>query len=292
MILAAEVGRYNASYVAQYREQVIYGGCGNRNRHQQLTVCPVVQLYPQMQKGEISGRAVWLFLFFDKVVKRIFRGIKNIALHIYDNAGNLARALFLFGGIMAYNSLAGIILSRTRNDGVFVLRFIIFVLVPDAPAVYGCYYNRNKKKELIEGIREISEGNLNYQIDTRKLHGENLDIAQAINSISVKHQCCGGNLHEEGRKAEGRPDYQCFPRHQNASDVHYQLRGFIKAGENIETQPVKGYIEVLDQKSQRLKHLTEDLVEASKISSGNIVLHMEKIDLTELLHQTVAEFSR
>ena len=30
-----------------------------------------------------------------------------------------------------------------------------------------------KKKELIEGIREISEGNLNYQIDTRKLHGEN-----------------------------------------------------------------------------------------------------------------------
>lgn len=61
--------------------------------------------------------------------------------------------------------------------------------------------------------------------------------------------------------------------------------------ENIETQPVKGYIEVLDQKSQRLKHLTEDLVEASKISSGNIVLHMEKIDLIELLHQTVAEFS-
>lgn len=60
--------------------------------------------------------------------------------------------------------------------------------------------------------------------------------------------------------------------------------------ENIETQPVKGYIEVLDQKSQRLKHLTEDLVEASKISSGNIVLHMEKIDLIELLHQTMAEF--
>ena len=43
--------------------------------------------------------------------------------------------------------------------------------------------------------------------------------------------------------------------------------------ENIETQPVKGYIEVLDQKSQRLKHLTEDLVDASKLSSGKFVLH-------------------
>ena len=44
-------------------------------------------------------------------------------------------------------------------------------------------------------------------------------------------------------------------------------------------------------KSQRLKQLTDDLVEASKISSGNIVLHWEKINLVELLNQTIGEFS-
>ena len=54
---------------------------------------------------------------------------------------------------------------------------------------------------------------------------------------------------------------------------------------------MKEYIEVLDTKSQRLKQLTDDLVEASKISSGNIVLQMERINLIELLNQTIGEFS-
>ena len=45
-----------------------------------------------------------------------------------------------------------------------------------------------------------------------------------------------------------------------------------------------------DLKSQRLKQLTEDLVEASKVSSGNIKLEMERINLVELVHQTEGEF--
>ena len=53
---------------------------------------------------------------------------------------------------------------------------------------------------------------------------------------------------------------------------------------------MNSYISVLDEKSQRLKQLTDDLVEASKISSGNIVLKFEKINLVELINQSVAEF--
>ena len=288
MILAAEVDWYNPSYVAQYREQVIYALAVTGTVISSLLCALWYSFIRRCKKGNIWKGSL-LCLFFDKVVKRIFRGIKSIALHIYDNAGNLARALFLFGGIMAYNFLAGIILSRTRNDGDFVLGFIIFVLVPDALAVYGCYYNRNKKKELIEGIREISEGNLNYQIDTRKLHGENLDIAQAINSISESiNAAVATSMKDEKLKADLITNVSHDIKTPLTSIINYV--DLLKR-ENIETQPVKGYIEVLDQKSQRLKHLTEDLVEASKISSGNIVLHMEKIDLIELLHQTMAEFS-
>ena len=47
---------------------------------------------------------------------------------------------------------------------------------------------------------------------------------------------------------------------------------------------------MLDQKSQRLKTLTEDLVEASKASSGNMKLDMSDIDLVELVQQTNGEF--
>lgn len=48
---------------------------------------------------------------------------------------------------------------------------------------------------------------------------------------------------------------------------------------------------MLEEKSQRLKQLTEDLVETSKITSGNVKLNMQKLDLVELLYQTGGEFN-
>ena len=60
--------------------------------------------------------------------------------------------------------------------------------------------------------------------------------------------------------------------------------------EQIDNPKVHEYLEVLDQKSQRLKQLTNDLVEASRASSGNVALNMEKLDLREFLMQTSGEF--
>lgn len=60
--------------------------------------------------------------------------------------------------------------------------------------------------------------------------------------------------------------------------------------EQIDNERAKGYIQVLDAKSQRLKQLTDDLVEASKITSGNISLQMERLDFKELVKQTCGEF--
>ena len=60
--------------------------------------------------------------------------------------------------------------------------------------------------------------------------------------------------------------------------------------ENIENPRVQEYITVLEQKSSRLKNLTEDLVEASKASSGNITLDLIPIHYTEMLQQSLGEF--
>lgn len=49
--------------------------------------------------------------------------------------------------------------------------------------------------------------------------------------------------------------------------------------ENITQEPIREYIDILDSKSQRLKMLTEDLVEASRASSGNLTLEKNSIDL-------------
>ena len=60
---------------------------------------------------------------------------------------------------------------------------------------------------------------------------------------------------------------------------------------NIQQEPARGYIDILDGKSQRLKQLTDDLVEVSKITSGSIVLNKERLNLTELVNQAIGEFS-
>lgn len=59
---------------------------------------------------------------------------------------------------------------------------------------------------------------------------------------------------------------------------------------NIEDETARGYIEVLDRKSQRLKTLTEDLVEASKAASGTIGVNLEALDVAELVEQAVGEY--
>ena len=61
--------------------------------------------------------------------------------------------------------------------------------------------------------------------------------------------------------------------------------------ENLQNEKADNYIRILDEKSQRLKQLTEDLVEASKISSGNIKLDMQTLNMVELLYQTGGEFN-
>ena len=60
--------------------------------------------------------------------------------------------------------------------------------------------------------------------------------------------------------------------------------------ENIQDEKAREYIEILENKSQRLKKLTEDLVEASKVSTGNIAMKLEKINIVELIKQATGEF--
>ena len=63
----------------------------------------------------------------------------------------------------------------------------------------------------------------------------------------------------------------------------------IKKEKNIEPDYINDYIKVLDSKSKRLKILIEDLFEASKASSGNLEINMDKIELRQLLRQSIGE---
>ena len=139
------------------------------------------------------------------------------------------------------------------------------------------------------GVEKIRDGALSGKIDIEQLHGEEKSLAEAINNIGE------GLLHavDDSTKNERmKADLITNVSH----DIKTPLTSIINYVnlmklEKIDNERVQGYIKILDEKSQRLKQLTADLVEASKISSGNVKLDMQVIDLVELVYQTSGEFN-
>lgn len=142
---------------------------------------------------------------------------------------------------------------------------------------------------ILQGVEEIADGDLNAKIDVEDLHGEDRQLAEAINNIGA------GLLHavddstkNERMKADLITNVSHDIKTPLTSIINYV--NLIKL-EDIENERVKNYVRILDEKSQRLKQLTEDLVEASKVSSGNVKLDMQQIDIVELVCQTGGEFN-
>lgn len=228
----------------------------------------------------------------NSLLGRFFQMVKKPFFHIYDHFGTWIRLMVLLGGIMFLNFLMGILFYRyfnTMRVRELLLLFLLGIVVIDGGIVFLWFMNQVKRKSIIDGISKIRDGDVSYQVDTTKLHGENLQLAEAVNSIGegIKF-AVETSMKDERLKTDLITNVSHDIKTPLTSIINYV--DLLKR-EKIETEPVKTYIGILDAKSQRLKQLTDDLVEASKISSGNITLYMEKINLTELLNQSVGEFS-
>lgn len=145
------------------------------------------------------------------------------------------------------------------------------------------------KERIKKGIKEISSGELKYQISTKYLKGEYLELAEDVNKIAEGlDKAVEKSMRSERLKAELITNVSHDIKTPLTSIINYI--DLLKR-ENIEDEKIQGYLEVLEAKAQRLKTLTEDVVEASKVSSGNITLECMNVDLVEMLHQTSGEFA-
>ena len=144
------------------------------------------------------------------------------------------------------------------------------------------------KFEIIEAIHRIRDGEVDHKVDVSGFQGANRDIGDAVNNIG---DGLGKALRTSVKDEKLKADLITNVSH----DIKTPLTSIISYVDllkrlKIQESPAKEYIEVLDSKSQRLKQLTDDLVEVSKISSGNIILNMEILNLSELIQQTLGEF--
>lgn len=166
---------------------------------------------------------------------------------------------------------------------------LIVTLFADGAAIAFFYKATIDRQRILKGIKKINEGDMEHKIDVTSLHGDNLVLAKEVNRIGDGiRDAVATSMKDERMKADLITNVSHDIKTPLTSIINYV--DLIKR-ENIDNPKIKEYIDVLDTKSQRLKQLTDDLVEASKISSGNIILQMERINLIELLNQTIGEFS-
>ena len=173
------------------------------------------------------------------------------------------------------------------SDGWFLMFLLLFLL--DLGALFCVYKIALGRELLLDGLKRITDGELTYKIPEKELRGDQKAMAQYINRIGDGLDAAvEKSLKDERMKTELITNVSHDIKTPLTSIVNYV--DLLKR-ENLENENARNYIRVLDEKSQRLKQLTEDLVEASKISSGNIQLDMQTIDLVELLYQTGGEFN-
>ncbi len=139
-----------------------------------------------------------------------------------------------------------------------------------------------------EGLQQISTGKLDYRIREDVLTGESREMAAAVNEMGEGlEKAVAAMLKGERLKAELITNV--------SHDLKTPLTSIINYVDILDRLPDddprrREYLGILKQKTQRLKTLTEDLIEVSKISSGNIELHPMKLVLQEFLWQAVGEF--
>lgn len=222
----------------------------------------------------IKARTFWKNTIVYRILKFIFDGI-------FTNISQTVKLVLIYGGFIIISF--GLIMFAIK------MPIIIFVLL------LFWYYIFKKILDYINSLNKIRQkiskmynGQINETLQEDELCGRLKVVAKELNDIS------GGLLNavEEATKSE-RLKTELITNVSH--DIKTPLTSIINyvdlmKKESIENEKVKEYLSVLDSKSQRLKKLTEDLIEASKASSGNIKLTMGKLNVKELIKQVSGEF--
>lgn len=194
--------------------------------------------------------------------------------------------------------------SVTARAGVILLAFlfilwlailahtgatVILALAASIAAAWFVLSSAMAKSRIRKGIEEIASGNLEHRIELNGLRGADKELAEKVNDIgSGLNRAVDEAMRNERLKTDLITNVSHDIKTPLTSIINYVD---ILKRSNIADEKIRGYLDILEAKAQRLKTLTEDVVEASKVSSGNITLEYMDMDLRELIQQTEGELA-
>jgi len=172
----------------------------------------------------------------------------------------------------------------TRSGEMFI--FWLIVLIVGVPFVLLSSISLQK---LHQGAKKIAAGNMDITIDTRHMPWSFKQFAESLNSIqNGLAKAVNERLKSERFKTELITNVSHDIKTPLTSIINYV--DLIKQ-EELPSDKLRDYVAVLDRQSLRLKKMTDDLVEASKASTGNLAVNMTPTDVGVLLTQTAGEYS-
>lgn len=252
-----------------------------------LTALILIVLFLVTLSARIKGKKWWrntlIYLWLWRGLCCICRRLKNGMVRFFRMLPLAWRALLGFAAL----SIIGLMMYYNafwNSSGFWLFMLLIFHL---ALAV-GVVFFAGQMRILEKGGQELARGNLEYKTRTEKMywdfrrHGENLNrISEGMEKAVVER------MKSEKFKTELITNVSHDIKTPLTSIINYV--DLLKR-EDMSNDKTAEYIEVLDRQSARLKKLTEDLVEASKVSAGVVKAEKMPGDIRELLLQALGEY--
>ena len=217
-----------------------------------------------------------------RLAKKIIAAIKSVIERITGLKGGRTGAV-LIGMLLAYTALICVC-------GIVMPKGFIPFIISCAAFIFAAFVLDNRAKDVEEikrGVSEIRNGNTAYKIPELKC-SDLVEVGVNINEMGEGMvKSLESMLKAERMKTELIANVSHDLKTPLTSVINYA-----KLLEDMENLPeeARDYVKIISKKSERLKNLTRDLFDISKVQSGNEEILREKIDLVLLINQSMGEY--
>lgn len=268
----------------------------------------LVGAYALISTIESSGRMWRLILYYPSIIQAL-RNVYWYFVIFAILAGFLCLAAAQLGARCLWNRLILVRACQKIPLGVWILliavlnaiflwlawstilqrRVWIVALIPvNGAAIIFAEYFRRQGRKVQRAVRELSEGNLSYKVNTAHMGAFWNNIGTQLNHIGDGMV----NAVEERMKSERLKTELITNVSHDLKTPLTSIINYIQLLKDDSLSPVvkEEYLGILDRQSAKLKKLTEDVVEASKAASGVLAVNAEKLNAGECLEQIIGEF--
>ena len=222
-----------------------------------------------------------------RIVKWFFRGLKKVFSVIRRTLSYLPvswkAAISFCVYIFLYTLSIAILAASDGSFGAFVMTALLILL--GVMTLTGIFY---ELKVLMRSGEALAEGHFEQKIQTHFFVGSFRRHAENLNGISDgMERALSERMKSESLKTELITNVSHDIKTPLTSIINYT--DLLERSE-IQDEAAREYIAVIKKQSAKLKKLTEDVIEASKASTGNIAVDLQPTDIAELMNQAAGEY--